>query len=170
MRLLGLDPGIRITGWGVIDVEGNRLAHVDDGVIRLDVTATLAYRLVQLYGGLCKVIAEFTPEAAAVEEAFVNRNPASTLKLGLARGVVLLAPANAGLDVAEYSANFIKKAIVGNGHATKEQMTMMVRTLLPSARLETADAADALAVAVCHAHYRETNVRWAESMKEGAST
>ena len=88
MRLLGLDPGIRITGWGVIDVEGNRLAHVDDGVIRLDVTATLANRLVQLYGGLSEVIAEFHPEAAAVEEAFVNRNPASTLKLGLARGVV----------------------------------------------------------------------------------
>ena len=170
MRLLGLDPGIRYTGWGVIDVEGNRLTHVDDGVVRLDVTAPLAQRLVQLYGGLCEVIAEFAPEGAAVEETFVNRNPASTLKLGLARGVVLLAPAKGGLDVAEYSANLIKKAIVGNGHATKEQVTMMVRTLLPGAKLETADAADALAVAVCHAHHRETNTRWAKAMKERAST
>ena len=168
MRFLGLDPGIRYTGWGVIDVQGNRLTHVDDGVVRLDVTEALAQRLVQLYGGLSEVIAEYRPEEAAVEETFVNRNPASTLKLGLARGVVLLAPAKAGLAVAEYPANLIKKALVGNGHATKEQMTMMVRTLLPGAKLEMADAADALAVAVCHAHHRETHARWAEAAKEEA--
>ncbi|MGB1547856.1 MAG: crossover junction endodeoxyribonuclease RuvC [Alphaproteobacteria bacterium] len=168
MRFLGLDPGIRCTGWGVIDVEGNRLTHVGDGVVRLDGGAPLGTRLACLYDGLCEVIGEYAPEEAAVEETFVNHNPASTLKLGLARGVVLLAPAQAGLVIGEYSANLIKKAIVGNGHATKDQVTMMVRTLLPGAKLETADAADALAVAVCHAHHRATAMRWAEAAKEEA--
>ncbi|MCE2510227.1 MAG: crossover junction endodeoxyribonuclease RuvC [Alphaproteobacteria bacterium] len=168
MRFLGLDPGIRITGWGVIDVEGNRLTHVGDGIVRLDGAAPLAQRLVQLHDGLREVIAEYAPEAAAVEETFVNRNPASTLKLGLARGVVLLAPSQAGLAVAEYSANLVKKAVVGNGHATKDQVTMMVRTLLPGARLVTADAADALAVAVCDAHHRATQARWTKAVRERA--
>jgi len=168
MRLLGLDPGIRITGWGVIDVTGNRLRHVGDGAVRPDENASTAERLVQLYDGLFEVISAYQPEAAAVEETFVNRNPATTLKLGLARGVVLFAPAKAGLDVAEYSANLIKKSVVGTGHATKEQVGTMVRTLLPGATLETADAADALAVAICHAHHRATQARWTDTAKEEA--
>lgn len=168
MRLLGLDPGIRTTGWGVIDVLGNRLRHVGDGAVCPDQTASTPERLVQLYDGLCEIIAAYQPDAAAVEETFVNRNPATSLKLGLARGVVLFAPAKAGLDVGEYSPNRIKKAVVGNGHATKKQIGMMVRTLLPGAALETEDAADALAVAICHAHYRATAQRWTPSAKEEA--
>lgn len=166
MRLLGLDPGIRITGWGVIDVTGNRLSHVADGAIRLGEGPSVPDRLVRLYEGLREVIAAHRPEAAAVEAIFVNRNPASTLKLGLARGVVLLAPAEAGLPVAEYSANLVKKAVVGTGHAAKDQIAAMVRMLLPGARLETADAADALAVAICHAHHRATWQRWAQKAQE----
>lgn len=154
MKLLGLDPGLRVTGWGVISVEGNRLTHVADGVVSVPARGGLAERLARLYRGLETIITEQDPDEVAVEETFVNRNPASTLKLGQARGVVLLVPALAGLPVFEYSANLIKKSLVGNGHATKDQMTMMVRTLLPGAGVEKADAADALAVAVCHAHHR----------------
>ena len=162
MRLLGLDPGLRLTGWGVIEVDGNRLSHVADGVVRVQVAGTLAERLAALYAGLVRVIAEFAPDEAAVEETFVNRNPASTLKLGQARGVVLLAPAQAGIAVAEYPANLIKKSLVGAGHAGKQQVAMMVRTLLPAAELATSDAADALAVAICHAHHRASLARWAD--------
>lgn len=154
MKLLGLDPGLRVTGWGVITVDGNRLSHVADGVVSVAATGGLADRLARLYRGLEAIVAEHEPDEVAVEETFVNRNPASTLKLGQARGVVLLVPALAALPVFEYSANLIKKSLVGTGHATKDQMTMMVRTLLPGAGLEKADAADALAVAVCHAHHR----------------
>ena len=154
MKLLGLDPGLRVTGWGVIAVDGNRLSHIADGVVSVAATGGLADRLARLYRGLAAVLAEHDPHEVAVEETFVNRNPASTLKLGQARGVVLLVPALAELPVFEYSANLIKKSLVGNGHATKDQMTMMVRTLLPGAGLEKADAADALAVAVCHAPHR----------------
>jgi crossover junction endodeoxyribonuclease RuvC len=153
MKLLGLDPGLRVTGWGVIEVSDNRLRHLADGAVTSDPGDPLAVRLAALYEGVAAVIAQFAPDAAAVEETFVNRNAASTLKLGQARGVVLLAPARAGLPVAEYSTNLVKKSIVGTGHAAKTQVSMMVRTLLPGARLETADAADALAVAICHAHH-----------------
>jgi crossover junction endodeoxyribonuclease RuvC len=156
MKLLGLDPGLRVTGWGVVDVDGNRLRHVADGVVSVAASGTLADRLARLYRGLETVVAEHSPDEVAVEETFVNRNPASTLKLGQARGVVLLVPALAALPVFEYSANLIKKSLVGTGHATKDQITMMVRTLLPGAGLEKADAADALAVAVCHAHHRSS--------------
>lgn len=161
MRLLGLDPGLRHTGWGVIDVAGNRLSHVANGVVDSDSTLPIAERLVQIADGLARVIAEHRPDEAAVEETFVNRNATSTLKLGHARGVAILAPARAGLPVSEYPANQIKKAVVGAGHATKEQIAMMVRTLLPGCEPASADAADALAVAICHAHYAATRRFWA---------
>ena len=165
MRLLGLDPGLRSTGWGVIDVAGNRLRHVANGTARTDASATTAERLATLFGDLCRVIAEFAPDEAAVEETFVNRNPASALKLGLARGVVLLAPAEAGLPVAEYAANTIKKSLVGTGHAAKPQVEAMVRRLLPGCAPAGADAADALAIAICHAHHLTTTRRWAGAMR-----
>ncbi|WP_142848780.1 crossover junction endodeoxyribonuclease RuvC [Telmatospirillum sp. J64-1] len=156
MRLLGLDPGLRNTGWGVIDLVDNRLRHVADGVVRSDDRLSLAERLVQLHQGVAQVIADFSPGEAAIEETFVNRNPASTLKLGQARGAVMLTASLAGLPVAEYAPNLIKKAVVGGGHAAKEQVGMMVRVLLPGCLPDTPDAADALAVAICHAHHRAT--------------
>ncbi len=159
MRLIGFDPGLQITGWGVIEAVGNRLSYVADGVVKTTPDATLADRLVQLHAGLREIIAEYTPEEAAVEETFVNKNPVSTLKLGQARGIVLLVPALAGLHVAEYLPNLVKKTVVGAGHASKEQVQMMVKTLLPGAKVTGADAADALAVAICHAHHRGTSER-----------
>lgn len=160
MRLIGLDPGLRNTGWGVIDAIDNRLRHVADGVVRTDETLPLAERLMQLHRGLTEIIDRHHPGEAAVEETFVNMNAVSTLKLGQARGVALLAPALAGLTVAEYPPNLVKKTVVGTGHAAKEQVQMMVRTLLPGATILSADAADALAVAICHAHHRATRRRW----------
>jgi crossover junction endodeoxyribonuclease RuvC len=160
MRLIGLDPGLRNTGWGIIESSGSRLRYVADGAVHTDSDRPLAERLVQLHEGLTAVIAAYRPVAAAVEETFVNKNPTSTLKLGLARGVALLVPALAGLAVAEYPANLVKKSVVGAGHAGKEQVQAMVRILLPGCLTETADAADALAVAICHAHHAETAARW----------
>src|SRR5579885_2191462 len=157
MSVVGLDPGLRHTGWGVIDVQGNRLIHVGDGVVHAATDEPLARRLVALFRQIGAVLDRFRPDEAAVEESFVNKNAASTLKLGLARGVVLLAPAERGLPVAEYSANLIKKAVVGVGHAEKPQVQLMVRRLLPGfAAHAAADAADALAVAICHAHHAAT--------------
>lgn len=161
VRVLGVDPGLRVTGWGVIDSEGARLIHVANGRIASDESLTLAERLAQLYDGLAAVIAEHRPDTAAVEETFVNKNPVSTLKLGMARGAVMLAPAKAGVPVAEYATNAIKKAVVGAGHADKEQIQMMVRRLLPGVVLAGADAADALAAAICHAHHAATQAAWA---------
>src|SRR5690348_1587922 len=160
MRLLGLDPGLRHTGWGVIDVQGNRLVHVADGVAHAREGRPLAERLVELYRALNAVLDRHAPDEAAVEETFVNKNPASTLKLGLARGVALLAPAERGLPVFEYSANLIKKSVVGAGHADKAQVQMMVRRLLPGCAIATPDAADALAVAICHAHHAGATRIW----------
>ena len=153
MRLIGLDPGLRNTGWGVIETDGVRLRHVADGTVHSDGAASIAERLTQIYDAILALIDSHGPEEAAVEETFVNRNPESTLKLGLARGVVLLAPAKAGLRVAEYAPKRVKKAVVGTGNADKAQVQAMIATLLPGARIATPDAADALAVAVCHAHY-----------------
>lgn len=153
MRFLGLDPGLRTTGWGVIDAEGNRLVWVADGIVRSDDTLPLSDRLAQLYRGVAQIVEQLQPQAAAVEETFVNRNPLSTLKLGQARGAVLTAVAIAGLPVAEYAPNLVKKTIVGSGHADKEQMAIMVRRLFPGCLLRTSDAADALAVAVCHSYH-----------------
>ena len=158
MRLIGFDPGLRLTGWGVIEVDGNRLRHVAHGVIKVSVEGSLASRLDNLFEGVLAALAEHKPEEAAVEETFVNVNPASTLKLGQARGVVLLAPARAGLPVFEYAANLVKKSVVGAGHADKRQVAMMVDRLLPGVTA-TADAADALAIAICHAHHRATAKR-----------
>jgi crossover junction endodeoxyribonuclease RuvC len=153
MRVLGLDPGLRRTGWGVIDVADNRLAHIADGVVHAAADQPLAMRLVALFRNITAVVEQFKPDEAAVEESFVNRNAASTLKLGVARGVVLLAPAEQGLPVSEYSANLVKKAVVGAGHAEKAQVQLMVRRLLPGCSGAEADASDALAVAICHAHH-----------------
>jgi crossover junction endodeoxyribonuclease RuvC len=151
--LLGLDPGLGCTGWGVIRAEGNRLSHVANGQIRTDPKAVLPARLVRLDAALAEIIAEYRPEAAAVEEVFVNENPQSTLKLGHARGVVLLAAAKSGIEVGEYAARLVKKAVVGTGGAAKEQVHAMVSRLLPGAKIAGADAADALAVAITHAHH-----------------
>ncbi|HEY8353288.1 MAG TPA: crossover junction endodeoxyribonuclease RuvC [Sphingomonadales bacterium] len=152
-RILGLDPGLRKTGWGVIDVVGTRLVHVANGSVQSDSEGELSSRLRDLFEGLSGVIDDWQPTAAAVEETFVNKNPSSTLKLGQARGVALLVPALHGLQVAEYSPNLIKKSVVGTGHAAKEQIHAMVRHLLPGVVITGADAADALAVAICHAHH-----------------
>jgi len=160
MRVLGLDPGLRHTGWGIIDVDGNRLSHVADGVVSAPVSLPLAARLVALFRQITAVLDRYRPDEAAVEETFVNKNPASTLKLGVARGVVLLAPAERGLAVAEYSANKVKKSVVGAGHAEKGQIELMVRRLLPGCSVVKADAADALAVAICHAHHAGTMNFW----------
>jgi crossover junction endodeoxyribonuclease RuvC len=167
MRLLGLDPGLRHTGWGIIDVEGSHLRYVADGAIHPKADLGLPERLVHLHHALAKVIADHRPAEAAVEETFVSQNAASTLKLGMARGVVVLVPALAGLPVSEYPANLIKKSVVGVGHATKDQVQMMVRRLLPGCRLDSEDSADALAVAICHAHHAGTARRIAAAAVGG---
>lgn len=159
MRILGLDPGLRFTGFGIIEAHGNRLMHVTDGVIGTDGEAEVATRLKTLDDALAALLREFAPDEAAVEETYVNRNGSATLKLGYARGVVLLAPARAGIPVAEYGAKTVKRSVVGTGGAEKSQVALMVRRLLPGAALRRADAADALAVAICHAHHRATLAR-----------
>jgi crossover junction endodeoxyribonuclease RuvC len=154
IRILGIDPGLRNTGWGVVESDGSRLAFVACGTVHSDSAETLGQRLRQLHEGLAAVIAAHSPDEAAVEETFVNRDPQSALKLGQARGVALVVPALAGLPVAEYAANLVKKTVVGAGHAEKAQVAMMVRVLLPKCDARSADAADALAVAICHAQHR----------------
>ncbi|MCK4939077.1 MAG: crossover junction endodeoxyribonuclease RuvC [Rhodospirillaceae bacterium] len=163
MRLIGLDPGLRCTGWGIIETDGNRLSFVAEGIVETNSKLSLSQRLAELFSGVSEVIGQFSPVEAAVEETFVNKNPASALKLGQARGVVLLAPSMAGLVVAEYSPNMVKKSVVGSGHASKEQVQMMVKTLLPKATITNADAGDALAIAICHAHLSQTNARIASA-------
>lgn len=162
MRLIGIDPGLRHTGWGVIEAEGNRLRHVADGTIRPDANDDTAVRLRALHDGLVMVLAEYRPVEAAVEETFVNVNPGSTLKLGQARGVALLAPALYGIPVFEYAPNQIKKSVVGRGHAAKTQVQFMVARLLPGCVATSADAADALAVAICHASHGTGRMRVAD--------
>ena len=153
MIIFGLDPGLGTTGWGVIAAEGNRLTHVANGQIKTDAKAELSARLLDLHLRLLAVLAEHLPEAGAVEEVFVNDNPQSTLKLGQARGVVLLAAASLGVSVGEYAPRLVKKALVGTGGADKAQVHAMVQRLLPTAKIAGADAADALAVAITHAHH-----------------
>ncbi|MBX7146245.1 MAG: crossover junction endodeoxyribonuclease RuvC [Alphaproteobacteria bacterium] len=160
MKLLGLDPGLRCTGWGIVYSQGSSLRYIADGIVVSDAEDSSSERLVQLYKGLSSVIEQYNPDSAAVEETFVNKNPSSTLKLGLARGVVLLSPALAGLKVAEYSANLVKKSVVGTGHASKDQVQMMVRRLLPGCTIKNSDSADALAIAICHAHHLSTTRLW----------
>lgn len=158
VRLLGLDPGLRHTGWGVIEASGNRLRHLGDGVISTDDQLPVPERLTQLHRALSDLLVQWQPDEAAVEETYVNKNPASALKLGQARGVVLLAPALLGVPVREYGAMLVKQSVVGTGAATKEQVQMMVRRLLPGCHLKRSDAADALAVSICHAHHRATRL------------
>jgi crossover junction endodeoxyribonuclease RuvC len=158
-RILGIDPGLRRTGWGIIECEGNRLAFVACGTVESRDTDPLAERLATLRRGLAEIIALHAPAEAAVEETFVNADPRSALKLGQARGIALLAPAEAGLAVAEYAPNLVKKTIVGAGRAEKAQVRMMLRVLLPKADPQTEDAADALAIAICHAHHRDAVAR-----------
>ncbi|MEO8455639.1 MAG: crossover junction endodeoxyribonuclease RuvC [Sphingomicrobium sp.] len=153
MKILGLDPGLGTTGWGLIAAEGNRLAHVANGQIKTDSSAPLPQRLSDLAQQLEALIADHHPDAAAVEEVFVNANPQSTLKLGQARGVVIMIGARAGLDVGEYAARLVKKAVVGVGNAEKVQVHAMVTRLLPGVKIAGPDAADALAVAITHAHH-----------------
>lgn len=156
MLIIGLDPSLSCTGWGIVAKSGNRLSHVANGQVRTDPAAALAERLVTLDRELTDVIARYQPDSGAVEEVFVNANPQSTLKLGQARGVCLLALARAGMPVAEYATRLVKKAIVGTGGAEKTQVQAMLKVLLPGVRLAGADAADALAVAITHAHLLRT--------------
>jgi crossover junction endodeoxyribonuclease RuvC len=156
MRILGLDPGLGTTGWGVIEAEGNRLAHVANGQIKTDTATPLPRRLAALADQLDALIAEQRPDSAAAEEVFVNQNPQSTLKLGQARGVVLMCAARGGIDVGEYSPTLVKKALVGTGSAEKAQVHAMVSRLLPGVKIAGPDAADALAVAITHAHHLAT--------------
>ena len=153
MRIIGIDPGLNNTGWGIIEQNQNALSYVACGVIKPATDASMADRLCTIDRELEKVIAMYRPDAAAIEETFVNKSGASSLKLGMARGAAFLAPARAGVEVAEYSANKIKKSVVGAGHADKNQIQMMVKILLPRADFKQADAADALAIAICHAHH-----------------
>jgi crossover junction endodeoxyribonuclease RuvC len=165
VRLLGIDPGLRFTGWGMIEVDGNRLRHLADGVIATDAATAVPDRLKVLHDALAALLAEHRPHEAAVEETYVNRNGAATLKLGYARGVALLAPALAGIPVIEYGAKSVKLSVVGTGGAAKEQVQMMVRRLLPGATVRRADAADALAVAICHAHHRASRLAWTAGVR-----
>jgi crossover junction endodeoxyribonuclease RuvC len=154
IRILGIDPGLRRTGWGVVESDGNRLVYVACGALETSERASLGARLVGIHDGLARVIDEFGPDEAAVESTFVNANAVATLKLGQARGIAMLVPARAGLTIAEYAPNLIKKTIVGSGHGDKAQIRMMIGVLLPKADPQSEDAADALAIAVCHAHHR----------------
>ena len=154
VRIIGIDPGLRNTGWGVIEVEGTRLSYVADGCVHSDADAPLAIRLLQIHKQLAEVMKNFMPDEAAIEETFVNKDARATLKLGQARGAAMLVPALAGISVAEYAPNVVKKSVVGSGHAEKDQVKHMVKILLPRAQLKTSDSIDALAIAICHAQHR----------------
>ncbi len=154
IRIIGIDPGLRRTGWGVVESLGNTLRFVAAGTVRSDETRDLASRLCQLHEGLSAVLHAHMPHEAAVEQTFVNKDASATLKLGQARGIAMLVPALAGLPVAEYAPNQVKKSVIGVGHGEKKQIHMMVKVLMPRATFDTDDAADALAIAICHAHHR----------------
>jgi len=159
VRILGIDPGLRRTGWGVIEIDGNRLTFVACGSVEPPESLPLASRLLAIHQGLAAVLGDFQPVEAAVEQTFVNKDGVATLKLGQARGVAMLAPAMSGIPVAEYAPNQVKKTVVGAGHADKAQVLMMLKILLPKADPKTPDAADALAVAITHAHHRQSTAR-----------
>jgi crossover junction endodeoxyribonuclease RuvC len=156
IRILGIDPGLRRTGWGMIACAGNRLIHLACGTVETNEKLSLAERLVTIHDGLTRIVDEFRPDEAAVEATFVNRDAAATLKLGQARGIAMLVPARAGVMVAEYAPNLVKKTIVGAGHAEKAQIRVMIGVLLPKADPQSEDAADALAIAITHAHHRQS--------------
>ncbi|WP_284163605.1 crossover junction endodeoxyribonuclease RuvC [Frigidibacter sp. SD6-1] len=167
MRVLGIDPGLCNLGWGVIDVAGSRLAHVANGIVHSE-GDDLGQRLLSLHFALTRVVADHSPDAAAVEQTFVNKDGAATLKLGQARGIAMLVPAQAGIAVGEYAPNAVKKAVVGVGHADKGQIAHMVRFQLPGVDLAGPDAADALAIAICHAHHLQSAGRLAAALKGAA--
>ena len=161
IRIIGIDPGLRRTGWGLVGVEGSRLSYIGCGVVVADPDAPMAERLAFILAEVSALVCEHAPDEAAIEETFINRDPQSALKLGQARGVAMAALAMKGLNVAEYSANLVKKTVVGAGHADKNQIAMMVKILLPASGAKSADAADALAVAICHAQHRAARLRGA---------
>jgi crossover junction endodeoxyribonuclease RuvC len=156
IRILGIDPGLRRTGWGLVEIEGNRLGFIACGSVETNDRAALAERLVTIHDGLARIVGDFRPDEAAVECTFVNKDANATLKLGQARGIAMLVPARAGLGVAEYAPNLVKKTIVGAGHADKAQIRLMIGVLLPKADPKSHDAADALAIAITHAHHRQS--------------
>ncbi len=169
MRVLGIDPGLRNLGWGVIDVVGARITHVANGICHSDAEdGDLAQRLVSLHSQLTEVVRAYAPDAAAVEHTFVNKDAVATLKLGQARGIALLVPAQAGLAIGEYAPNAVKKAVVGVGHAAKAQVDHMVRLQLPGVVISGPDAADALAIAICHAHHLQSAGRLEAALKRAA--
>lgn len=155
IRIIGIDPGLRRTGWGIIETLGNSLRFVASGTVTSDGEMDLASRLCQLHDGLAEVVHGYQPQEAAVEQTFVNKDATATLKLGQARGIAMLVPARAGLRVAEYAPNAVKKAVIGVGHGEKQQIHMMLKVLMPKAEFKGNDAADALAIAICHAHNRQ---------------
>ena len=164
MRVMGIDPGLRHMGWGIIDVAGSRLHHVANGVCHSQ-GAELAERLLSLHTQLTEVVRRYAPGCAAVEQTFVNKDAVATLKLGHARAIALLVPAQAGLEVGEYAPNAVKKTVVGVGKAAKQQVDHMVRMQLPGAQIDSPDAADALAIAICHAHHRQSAGRWQAALR-----
>ncbi len=168
MRVLGIDPGLRNMGWGVIDAEGSRMRHVANGVCH-SVGADLATRLLSLHTQLTEIVARYAPDQASIEQTFVNKDGAGTLKLGQARGVALLVPAQAGLEIGEYAPNKVKKTIVGVGHAEKKQVEHMVKLQLPGVVIAGPDAADALAIAMCHAHYTRAGAGYAAAVKRASA-
>ena len=156
IRIIGIDPGLRRTGWGIIETLGNSLRFVASGTVTSDGDMDLASRLCQLHDGLAEVVHSYQPDEAAVEQTFVNKDATATLKLGQARGIAMLVPARAGLRVAEYAPNAVKKAVIGVGHGEKQQIHMMLKVLMPKAAFDSDDSADALAIAICHAHHRQS--------------
>ena len=157
VRILGIDPGLRRTGWGVIEIDGNRLIYIGCGSVEPQDTLPLASRLLGIHEGLARVLGDFQPAECAVEQTFVNKDGVATLKLGQARGIAMMTPAMFGIPVAEYAPNQVKKTVVGAGHADKNQIQMMLKILMPRAEFKGNDAADALAIAICHAHNRVAN-------------
>lgn len=168
MRVLGIDPGLRNMGWGLIDVDGSRIAHVANGVCK-STGDDLAERLLSLHQQLTMIVTKYAPDTAAVEQTFVNKDGAGTLKLGQARGIAMLVPAQAGIPIGEYAPNAVKKAVVGVGHADKQQIAYMIGLQLPGATVEGADAADALAIAICHSHHAQSAGRLAGALRKATA-
>jgi crossover junction endodeoxyribonuclease RuvC len=169
MRVLGIDPGLRNMGWGVIDVAGSRITHVANGICHSLASDDLAIRLLSLFDQLADVVHTHQPDCAAVEQTFVNKDAVATLKLGQARAVALLVPAQFGLPIGEYAPNAVKKAVVGVGHAGKHQVEHMIKLQLPGAKLAGADAVDALAIAICHSHHAQSGARLSDAIQKAAA-
>nr|WP_319247391.1 crossover junction endodeoxyribonuclease RuvC [uncultured Celeribacter sp.] len=169
MRVMGIDPGLRNMGWGIIDVQGPRISHVANGICRSAAADDLAVRLLSLFDQLTEIVATYQPDTAAVEQTFVNKDAVATLKLGQARSVALLVPARAGIPIGEYAPNAVKKTVVGVGHAAKQQVEHMIKLQLPGAKLAGADAVDALAIAITHSYHAQSSSRLADALRKAAS-